>query len=252
MKVQYFKEYSQSLDRDMEYKVFGEKGRPILVFPTQDGCFFDYENQGMIDVLKPFIDKGEIQVFCCDSVDKEGWSPSDLSVEHRTYIIEQYYFYIVNELVPRIFEINSNGGDYADGIYTTGCSLGAGHALNMMLRTPDVFTGCICLSGYYDSDLFFGDYHDDIIYRNSPVQYINGMSYDHPFAKKYRESRIILCCGQGAWEDEMIRSASRMRELFDAKDIPAWVDFWGYDVNHDWDWWRIQISYFMAHILYDD
>ncbi|MFC2478896.1 MAG: hypothetical protein ACFNQG_07695, partial [Treponema socranskii subsp. buccale] len=25
--------------------------------------------------------------------------------------------------------------------------------------------------------------------------------------------------------------------LFYGKDIHAWVDFWGYDVDHDWDWW---------------
>lgn len=251
MKVEYYKEYSQCLERDMAFKVYGDGGRPFLVFPTQDGRFYDYENQGMVDVIAPWIEKGEVQLFCVDSMDQEGWSPSNLDNEHRWYIIEQYYYYIVNEVVPRIFEINANGGDYADGIYTTGCSLGASHALNFMLRNPEIFTGCIALSGYYDSDLFFGDYHNDILYRNSPVEYINGMSYDHPYAEKYRHCKIILCCGQGAWEEEMIRSASRMRELFDAKDIPAWIDFWGYDVNHDWNWWRIQLPYFLAHILRD-
>jgi esterase/lipase superfamily enzyme len=65
----------------------------------------------------------------------------------------------------------------------------------------------------------------------------------------YRYRDIILCCGQGAWEDEMIYSTSRMKELLDYKDIPAWIDFWGNDVNHDWDWWQIQLPYFLNHIL---
>ena len=35
------------------------------------------------------------------------------------------------------------------------------------------------------------------------------MSYDHPYVEKYRHRDIILCCGQGAWEDEMIRLDKR-------------------------------------------
>lgn len=252
MNIAYYKEYSQCLERDMEFKVYGHAGRPILVFPSQDGRFYDFEDQGMVDTISSFIENGDCQLFCVDSVDQEGWSDSHLPYEHRTYIIEQYYFYIVNELVPRIFEINANGGDYADGIYTTGVSLGASHAVNFMFRNPDVFKGCIGLSGYYDCDIFFGNYCDDILYRNSPIRYLNGMNYDHPYVQKYRECRIVLCCGQGAWEDEMVKSTGRMQELLNAKDIPAWCDFWGYDVSHDWPWWRIQFPYFMEHILFDD
>ena len=166
-------------------------------------------------------------------------------------MMEQWFYYIVNELVPRILEINSYGrdGQYADGIYTTGCSMGATHAVNFMFRRPDIFKGTIALSGYYDSDLFFGDYHDDILYRNSPIQYLHGMSYDHPYVEMYRHCRIVLCCGQGAWEDDMIRSTSRMKELLEYKDIPAWIDFWGHDVNHDWDWWQVQFPYFVERVI---
>ena len=50
MKVEYYKEYSNCLNRDMEYKVYGHAGIPLLVFPAQDGRFFDFENFGMINV----------------------------------------------------------------------------------------------------------------------------------------------------------------------------------------------------------
>lgn len=251
MKTEWFKEYSQCLNRDMEFKVYGHAGEPILVFPSQDGRFFDFENNGMIKTVEHLINDGKIQLFCCDSIDKESWSESDLDKHHRTYMIEQYFYYIVNELVPRIFEINSYGhnGKYANGIFTTGCSMGATHAANFMFRRPDIFKGTIALSGYYDSDLFFKDYHDDILYRNSPVQYINGMGYDHPYVKMYRENKIVLCCGQGAWEDDMRRSLKRMKELMDYKDIPAWIDFWGSDVDHDWPWWRVQFPYFVEKVV---
>ena len=44
MKIDYFKEYSYCLNRDMEFKVYGHGGKPILVFPAQDGRFYDFEN----------------------------------------------------------------------------------------------------------------------------------------------------------------------------------------------------------------
>ena len=44
MRVEYFKEYSNCLNRDMEFKVYGHAGMPLLVFPAQDGRFYDFEN----------------------------------------------------------------------------------------------------------------------------------------------------------------------------------------------------------------
>ena len=66
---------------------------------------------------------------------------------------------------------------------------------------------------------------------------------------RYRKGRIIICCGQGAWEDDAKADARGLKYEFERLGVPAWVDLWGEDVNHDWPWWRIQFPYFMAHIL---
>lgn len=64
------------------------------------------------------------------------------------------------------------------------------------------------------------------------------------------QRHIILCCGQGAWEDEMVKSTGLMKwKSFDRLGVNAWCDFWGSDVNHDWPWWRKQLPYFLGHIL---
>ena len=44
MEMQYFKDYSPALGRDMECKIYGHAGRPMLYIPCQDGRFFDFEN----------------------------------------------------------------------------------------------------------------------------------------------------------------------------------------------------------------
>ena len=37
--------------------------------------------------------------------------------------------------------------------------------------------------------------------------------------------------------------------LLKEKDIHIWVDYWGYDVSHDWDWWFKQTAYFLPFLL---
>ena len=250
MKTAYYKEYSYQLGRDMEFKVYGHSGKPVIVFPSQDGRFYDYENNRMVEAASDFIESGKIQLFCCDSNDVNSWSSKSWDNRWRISQQESWFHYICDELVPRIFEINaaSNGGNYASGILTTGCSMGAAHSLNFLLRRPDIFSGCIALSGVYDARFFFGDYMDDLVYANSPVDYIQGMANDHPYVEMYRQKEIILCVGRGAWEEPMQQDTQRMKELFEYKNIPAWIDFWGYDVNHDWPWWRVQLPYYLAHI----
>lgn len=49
MKTEYFKEYSTALMRDMEFKIYGHAGRPVIFIPCQDGRFYDFENFKMTD-----------------------------------------------------------------------------------------------------------------------------------------------------------------------------------------------------------
>lgn len=102
--------------------------------------------------------------------------------------LNNFIIIFCDEMVPRIHEINGTG----KMIYTTGCSLGATHAANMMLRRPDLFMGCIGLSGYYDTDLFFGQYVDENIYNNSPLKYLNGMSSNHPYVALYNKEKLFF------------------------------------------------------------
>ena len=59
----------------------------------------------------------------------------------------------------------------------------------------------------------------------------------------------MICVGQGAWEDEGIRTARILQDNFRAKGIRIWVDFWGYDVYHDWPWWKKQTRYFLPFVI---
>lgn len=182
MKEQYFQEYAHQLGRSMEFMVYGHAGKPVLAFPSQNGRFFDFYNNGMVGCVAHLIDQGRIQIFACDSIDAESWSDENGDGRHRALMQERYFHYISDELAPRILEINQHdSGVRASGILTTGCSLGGTHALNTMLRNPYTFDATVALSGLYDAKYFFGGYFDDLVYLNSPVDYIQGMPNDHPY-----------------------------------------------------------------------
>ena len=73
MKREYHRWFSPSLDRDMELLVFGHGGARVLVFPTSQGRFYEWEDRGMMDTFREQIDRGWFQFFCVDSVDAESW-----------------------------------------------------------------------------------------------------------------------------------------------------------------------------------
>ena len=243
MEIRYFKHWSSSLNRDMEFKVYGHGGRPVLFIPCQSGRFFDFENFKMIDHWAPFIESGKCTVFSCDPIDDEAWAAKGADNRWRTENHERWYHYIVDELVPYIHHL---GGE---GILTFGASMGAMHAANLFFRRPDLFTGVFAISGLYDSYDGFGDYMDDILYNNCPVFYLPNMPADHPYIQMYNQRQILIVVGRGRWEEELLASTDRLNHVLRSKGINATIDYWGHDVDHDWPWWFKMVEHYLPYLL---
>ncbi|MDQ0192433.1 esterase family protein [Paenibacillus wynnii] len=249
MKVSYHKEYSHFLHRDMEYKIYGHAGKPMLVFPTSLGRFYQYEDSGMIETLREFIDSGKLQIWACDSIDEETFFSEHWNIEDKINRHEQYDKYISQELIPGILQQSQwNNAGEPQKILISGCSMGGFYSANFFFRHPHFFDSLISLSGVYSTHYFFGDYREGAVYLNSPLHYLPQLQDDH-YLNQYRQSRIIICCGQGAYEDEMLHETRLLQEILQHKHIPAQIDYWGTDVNHDWDWWNKQIHHYMSSFL---
>jgi esterase/lipase superfamily enzyme len=237
--------YSPSLHKDMEIKVYGHYGKPLIIFPTQGGSFHEAEDYHLIEVLKLFINEGRIKVYTVGSVDADAWANEGVAVHDRGNRHEQYNSYIMEEVVPFIRN-HCNNPDLQ--IALTGCSMGAYHAANFFFRHPFVFDTLISISGIYDLKLFIGDYVDDYVYFNSPLLYLPSLS-DDAILQKLRSNTIVIAVGKGAWEEEMIADTEALRQVLEAKNIPAWIDVWGNDVDHDWTWWRVMLPYFVEKLF---
>jgi esterase/lipase superfamily enzyme len=242
MQITHHTWHSPHLGKALGLNRYGQAGQPLLAFPAQEGNHRNFEDFGMIEALRPFLEEGAIQVFTVDSVDGESWTATHLHPHERGLRYEAYVRYILDEVLPFIRQ-------YSDKpIWTTGVSMGAYHAANFLFRFPHSFGGCIALSGIYELSEFLGDYRDEIVYYNSPLLFLPNLE-DPYYLDELRRKKIVLAVGQGAWEEPMLTQTRQMAEILRQKEIPAWVDIWGHDVNHDWPWWHRQLPYFLRQML---
>jgi esterase/lipase superfamily enzyme len=244
MKIEYHKWWSPSLNQDMELKVYGYFGKPVMVFPAQSGRFYDFENFGMIQAIETFIESGKIKVFTVDGIDDQTWANWDAHPADRARRHLDYDQYITAEVAPFIDDHCNHSGQK---VLTTGVSMGGYHSANFFFRHPDIFDAMIAISGIYSMQMFIGDYVDENIYLNSPLAYLQNLS-DPWYLNLYRQSQIVVVAGQGAWEEEMLEETLSLKSVLEAKQIPAWVDIWGKDVNHDWPWWIKMLPYFLSKL----
>jgi esterase/lipase superfamily enzyme len=247
MHIEEHRWYSPQLEREMALKVYGHWGRPLIVFPCSRGRYFDYEGMGMIDAISGFIDAGRIKLFCVDSIDAESWYDFSVAPAERNARHEAYDRYVTDEVVPFI---RTQCRAPQANILTNGCSMGAYHAVNFFFKHPNLFGGTLALSGLYRLDRSeFGLQNHELepVYFNSPLTYLPGID-DGATLDSYRHSQIVICCGQGAWDEEALADTRRLEHILQAKEVPAWIDIWGHDVNHDWPWWFKQMIYFLEKL----
>lgn len=174
MNREYHRWYSHRLGRDMELLVFGHAGAKVLVFPTRDGRFWEYESLGLVASLAPKIQAGHMQLWCVDSVDHEAFycfwrHPADRVRRHQ-----RFEDYILHEVMPLMAQKNGHPCTIAHG-----CSLGAYHAANIALRHPHLFAKLAAFSGRYDLTLQvdgFGNlldgHYEDLVYFHTPSHFL--------------------------------------------------------------------------------
>jgi esterase/lipase superfamily enzyme len=220
---------------------YGDYGRPFLVFPSEQGRAWDFENNGMIDAVQPLLDGGRCKLYSVTSHDAVSWSNRSLSVEDRARGHDEYERWIVDSVVPFIYE--DCGG--VQEIGTIGCSMGAYHALTFALRRADLFPLSMGFSGSYDPSAWHGwGEQGEAAYFANPIQFVPGLGGDHLDWLRSRLS-VLLVVGQGMWEDSTgaLPSTRHMAALLQEKGIRCELDEWGHDVPHDWPSWQRQFAH---------
>lgn len=235
MNREYHKWHSPRLSCDIELLVFGHGGAKVLVFPTRDGRFYEYENLGIVEALTHKILTGHLQLYCVDSIDRETFycwwrDPAERIQRHM-----QFEEYILNEVLPFMAFKNSH-----DCTIVHGCSLGAFHAANIAFRHPHLFQKLCAFSGRYDLTLhveyfhnLFDGYYDKNIYYHTPTHYLPGLECEWRL-RHLRNMDIVFTIGK---EDPFLANNHHLSELLQSKGIPHVMHEWG-GRAHRASYWR--------------
>lgn len=221
---------------------YGHWGRPLLVFPSEQGRAWDFENNGMVDAVADLVSAGRCKLYCVDSADSYTWSDRSVPIEERARRHGSYESWILDQVVPWIaFDC---GGPTE--IATLGCSLGAYHAANFVLKYADVFPLGLCFSGNYDPETWDGwGERGDETYFNNPMAYVAHLGGGHLDWLRSRVS-LLLVVGRGAWEEHptgALPATLAFSRLLADKQIRHELDVWGHDVPHDWPSWQAQLRH---------
>ncbi len=227
---------------DQHVVCYGHYGRPVLAFPSDSGRAGDFEANGLLGAVHDLVEAGRVKIYCIDSFETASWRRADLPLERRATEHKRFEDFVVNDVVPFIYE--DCGG--RQELLATGCSFGAFHAANLTLKRGDLCREAICMSGAYDmSRLGWGE-KGDAFYFSNPVDYVANLHGDHLNWLRGRV-HLTLVVGQGAWEDDSasgaLPSTLRLAGLLAEKEIPHELDMWGHDSAHDWPWWARQLAY---------
>ena len=230
----YSKQFSHRLGRDMEILHFGHAGRPLLVFPTSMGRFYQWEDFGMVGALADFIDSGRIQLVCVDSVDGESWYARDRHPADRVRRHLEYEAYILDEVLPRM----------PGSAIACGTSFGALHAVLLAARHPTRVGGFIALSGAYDTSPWLNGYHDDSTYFTNLFAFVPGLSDEAYLGPLRAQHPKVIATGE---QDPNVEDSRRLAGLLRDKGVQVGLEIWpGW--AHDWPYWKDMMRRYLSDI----
>jgi esterase/lipase superfamily enzyme len=220
----------------MELLVFGHAGARVLIFPTSQGRFYEWEDFGGLSALTEHFEKGWLQAVCVDSVDAESWYARWRHPAERALRQTEYDQYLLNEVVPFSKQLNSN-----PFLITLGASFGAYHAVNFAFRHPEVVDRTLGLSGLYDVRRFTGGYSDDNVYFNNPCDFIKN-EHDPVRLEALRHMDIILVIGR---DDSFCSNNEYLSGILWSKGIWHALRIWD-GWAHDWPWWKQMVRTYIG------
>lgn len=230
----YKKWYSPNLNADFELLTFGQSGYPILLFPTSMGRYFENKDFGLIESARYFIERGEIKIYCVDSIDKFSWYNKDISPEHRIKNHIRYDQLLIEEISSMA---RNETGHHK--IITAGCSFGGYHAANFAFRHPWLVSHMFSMSGIFDIRGQLDGFYDDDVYFNNPVDFL-----PHDQNRELWNMKIVLGIAD---RDICRRDNERLSHILSLKGIDHWLDI-RENSDHDWPVWRQMFPEYLSQL----
>ncbi len=233
--------FSQRLNRDMDVLIFGHAGAKVLMFPTRDGGFWEYEKLNILSGLAEKVAAGHLQLFCIEGLARETFYNTAAHPADRIRRHADFEAYILNEVFPLMAALNPH-----DCTMAVGCSLGAFQAASLVFRHPHLFRKLVALSGRYDltmqveyfHDLFSG-YYDTEIYFHTPTHFLPNLACPWRI-ENLRRLDITLVIGQA---DPFLGNNHHFSRLLWDKNIPHQLHEWQGRAHRPTAWQQMAAIY---------
>lgn len=228
---------SPSLGKSMRLRVYGQSGTPIIGLPTRGKKSGQWQEFGMTEAIAHQLENGYNQLFCIDSVDEESLLNENVEPPKRLMRQRQFESYIVEEVVPYIRQRNP-----INYIMAAGVDLGGYHAVNLGLKYPGEFNKVIGMSGLYDIRSFFGDFYNNDVYYNNPVDFVPNLNNQSLLSEIRKvDFRLVSFAN-----DDHKSSARLLAHIFRNKFIEHKLDVWDISPEKEWNIWRKMLK---THII---
>lgn len=234
MKEQHIRWYSQQLSSDIDMLVFGDRGFPLILFPTSMGRYFENKDFKLIDSAAWFIENGLVKIYCPDGIDHLSWYNKSIHPADRVRNHIWYDQMLFHELIPAaMYETG------APKVAVAGCSFGGYHATNFAFRHPEKVKYVFNMGAAFDIKNQLDGYYDDDVFFNNPPDFLPGAQNDHFF-----DMHVVLGTGE---HDICLDANIRFAEILRNKHISHWLDI-RQGANHDWPVWRDMFPHYLSLI----
>src|SRR5262249_23375119 len=143
---------------------------------------------GLVMAIGELLDKGQLQLYCLDGIDKETWSAFKMPCA-RAIRQNQFDGYLFNEVLPFSQKQNPN-----PQVIVAGMELGGYQAMNFGFRHPERVTRVLSMGGVADIRRFVDGYYDDSVYFNNPCDFLAN-EHEPARLQALRRLDIILVIG---------------------------------------------------------
>ncbi|MEO0448298.1 MAG: alpha/beta hydrolase-fold protein, partial [Verrucomicrobiota bacterium] len=201
----------------------------------------EYERLRMHHWLSEKINRGQLQLFCVDSIVQDSLYASWMNPADRIQRQMQYEEYVLNEVMPLMAAKNGHECTISHGL-----SLGAYQAANIAFRHPHLFRKLCAFSGRYDltlsvehfGDLFHG-YYDGNVYFHNPSHFLQGMP-DGRALDHLKRMDIVFTIGK---EDPFLGDNHHVSRTLEAKGVSHAMHEWEGRAHEGYSWRRMAPLY---------
>ena len=216
---------------------WGHYGTPLALFASAGGDALEPERLGLIGSLAPLVEAGRLKVYAVEGTAMRILLTAAPPAAARVQAQRAFDDWVATGLVALVRrDCHSDALELLAG----GCAFGAASALKALLHAPQLFRGCLGLSGTYDLLPWIAPAPAPPEF--SPLQWLAQLP--EVVLARLRQRQLMLACTEGDYDDAAATAAvvGALRE----RGVPTGTEVWGPEHAFGFETWRVMLPRFLG------